>query len=79
MKALVNKEQDIPHDFVVLVGEGEHTRFLMVPMIILTSSDMVIGGDEELPPKNDPAHPMVVPTQNWVNPWEPIQRVPMLG
>jgi hypothetical protein len=52
VKALVNNEQDIPDDFVVTVGEAPRVCSFMVPVYILTTTDVVDGGDEQLPPEN---------------------------
>lgn len=45
VKALVNREQDIPDDFVVSMGEGQSTRTFIVPIYILTAQDIAVGGD----------------------------------
>lgn len=39
-----------------------------MPIFILTTSDLVIGGDEELPHDNGPAHPMSFPAPQWMLP-----------
>ncbi|KAF8743720.1 hypothetical protein HU200_013548 [Digitaria exilis] len=68
LRLLVNKEQDIPDDFVVTVGEGQTARTFTVPIYILTASDMVVGRDEELPSDQGSSHPMPYPAPNWVQP-----------
>jgi hypothetical protein len=68
VKALVNKEQDIPDDVVLSVGEAPRVRTFTVPIFIFTASDVVIGGDEELPSEFGPAHPLPFPAPHWLEP-----------
>jgi hypothetical protein len=65
VKVLVNNEQDIPDDFVVTVGEAPRVHPFTVPVYILAATDVVDGGDEQLPPKNSPAHPLPHPAPHW--------------
>jgi hypothetical protein len=66
VKVLVNNEQDIPDDFVVTVGEAPRVRSFNVPVYILTPTDVVDGGDEQLTPENSPAHPLPHPAPRWM-------------
>lgn len=66
VKALVNQEQDIPDDVVVSVGEAPRVRTFTVPIFILTAIDVVIVGDEELPPELGPAHPLPFAAPRWL-------------
>jgi hypothetical protein len=68
VKALVNREQEIPDDFVVFVGDTSSFRSLTVQIFILYAIDVNVGGDEELPPIHRPAHPLPFPTPRWLYP-----------
>jgi hypothetical protein len=72
VKALVNSEPDIPDDFVDSVGEALRVRTFTVPVFILTATDFVEGGDEQLPPEEGPTHPIPHPAPRWVPVHAPV-------
>uniref|UniRef100_K3ZE06 DUF7597 domain-containing protein n=1 Tax=Setaria italica TaxID=4555 RepID=K3ZE06_SETIT len=69
IKALVNKDNDVPESVTVAVGSPPQVRTWTMLIFLLSASDIVLGGDEDpLPVDGPPIHSMPHPAPGWMGP-----------
>ncbi|CAN6343856.1 unnamed protein product [Urochloa humidicola] len=69
VKALVNKDSDVPDRVTVSAGLSPLAKTWTVPIFLLNASDVVMGGDEDPIPVDGPTHPMPNhPAPGWMGP-----------
>ncbi|CAO2148629.1 unnamed protein product [Urochloa humidicola] len=66
IKALVNKEDDIPDDIVVSPGDSPRAPSWTVPIFLLHAEDLAVVGDEDALPPEGPLHPKPAPAPRWM-------------
>ncbi|CAO2143759.1 unnamed protein product [Urochloa humidicola] len=70
-RVLVNKDVDVPDSVTVSVGTLPCVRTWIVPVFLLSATDVVLGGDEEPISMEGPTHPMPHPAPGWMGPVGP--------
>lgn len=65
VKALVNKEDDVPDEIVVTLGDAPKAPSWTVPVYILHATDVPVDADEDAITADGPLHPMPHPAPRW--------------
>ncbi|CAO2200609.1 unnamed protein product [Urochloa humidicola] len=70
-RVLVNKDADVPDSVTVSMGTFPRVHTWTVPVFLLSTTDVVMGGDEEPIPVTGPTHPMPHQAPGWMGPVGP--------